>query len=221
MRLIACLALCLPLLAASKAYRFGKLIDGKGGVIANAVVVVDDGRILSVGTSAPAGVPVTDLSRYTAIPGMIDVHTHMTYYWDQAPGTRPRGGPPRMAAVTVSLAQENARRTLETGVTTVRDLGASEYMDIAMRDLIAMGKMIGPRMFVSGYGLVQSRTPMRPGTVPAAGGAARGVAEVVRVASQQISAGADWVKMCSAIKLPSTPTAPRAGMTPFSRAPTR
>jgi imidazolonepropionase-like amidohydrolase len=180
--------------AAPKAIRFGKLVDGKGGVLSNAVVVVDNGRIVSVGTTAPAGVALTDLSRYTAIPGLMDVHTHMTYYWDQAPGTRPLGQQ-RMAAMTVFLAQENARRTLETGVTTVRDLGASEYTDIAMRELINMGKMIGPRMFVAGYGLTLARTSPRLGAVPPPGGQAKGVAEVVRVASQQVAAGADWVKM--------------------------
>ncbi len=192
--------LALPLLAAPKAYRFGKVISpglepGKGGVITNAIVVVDAGRVISVGSSAPAGVEVVDLSRYTAIPGMIDVHTHMTYFWDQAPGTRPRGGPPLQPAVNVYLSQANARRTLETGVTTVRDLGAAEYMDIAMRDLIARGAMVGPRMFVSGYGLSQARTNTRTGMVPVTGGSCRGAAEVVRVASQQIAAGADWVKM--------------------------
>ena len=56
------------------------------------------------------------------------------------------------AAATVFLAQDNARKTLEAGVTTVRDLGSSGYSDIAMRDLIAAGKMRGPRMFVAGYG---------------------------------------------------------------------
>ena len=54
--------------------------------------------------------------------------------------------------MTTVLAAENARRTLETGVTTVRDLGASGEVDYAMRDLINMGKMIGPRMFVAGQG---------------------------------------------------------------------
>src|SRR5204863_2244642 len=69
------------------------------------------------------------------------------------------------------------------------------YTDIAMRELIAMGKMVGPRMFVSGYGLSLSRTPSRIGVTPNPGGQARGPAEVTRVASQQIAAGVDWVKM--------------------------
>src|SRR5258708_65966 len=190
----AVLLLAMPLVAAPKAYRFGKLIDGKGGLITNAFVVVDGGRVTSVGTTNSPGVEVVDLSRYTAVPGMIDVHTHMTYYWDQTPGTRPGGGG-RSAAMTVFLAQENARKTLETGVTTVRDLGASEYTDIAMRDLIRLGKMTGPRMFVAGYGLGISRAAPRPGTMVFNGGLADGVPEVMRVARQQIGAGADWVKM--------------------------
>jgi imidazolonepropionase-like amidohydrolase len=82
----------------------------------------------------------------------------MTYYWDQTPGSIPwaQSGA-RQSQVTVFLAQENARKTLEAGVTTVRDLGSSEYADIAMRDLINRGAMTGPRMFVSGYGLGVTR----------------------------------------------------------------
>src|ERR1039457_3009984 len=161
-------AVC-PVAAQTRALRFGSLVDGKGGVVSDAVVVVDKDRIVSVGsgTSAiPAGAQVVDLRRYTAIPGLIDVHTHMTYYWDEAPGTRPLGQAPRLPAVTVFLAQENARRTLETGVTTVRDLGSSEYNDIAMRDLINRGAMAGPRMFVAGYGLSKLRAPARAGAPP-------------------------------------------------------
>ena len=72
---------------------------------------------------------------------MIDVHTHMTYVLNNRVS---RAG--RTASVPF-LAQGNARKTLETGVTTVRDLGASGYTDIAMRDLINLGQMTGPRMF--------------------------------------------------------------------------
>ena len=75
------------------------------------------------------------------------------YYWDRAPGTRPRGQR-RLPAVTVFLAQENARKTLETGVTTaLRDLNAGNDMDFAMRDLVGRGAMVGPRIFASGQGL--------------------------------------------------------------------
>ena len=181
---------------AVKALRFGKLVDGAGKVLPNAVVLIENDRIKSVGSDAalPSGAEVIDLSRYTAIPGLIDVHTHMTYYWDRAPGTQPRSQS-RMPATTAFLAQENARKTLETGVTTVRDLGASEYLDIAMRELINQGAMTGPRMFVSGYGLQKARAAMRPGVVFSTGGQASGALAVMRVALQQLEAGADWVKM--------------------------
>ncbi len=181
------------------AVRFGRLVDGRGQVLRDAVVVVEGDRIVRVGvgpTAVPAGATVVDLSRYTGLPGLIDAHTHMTFYWDRAPGSRPWAqlgtlGP----AVTVYLAQENARRTLETGVTTVRDLGSSEYMDVAMRDLINRGAMIGPRMFVAGYGLHVASSPVRPGAPPPDPGEADGVAEVQRVARQQLAAGVDWIKM--------------------------
>jgi imidazolonepropionase-like amidohydrolase len=136
--------------AQSKAIRFGKLWDGSK-VITDAVVVVSADRIMSVGSgdrAVPAGAQVVDLRNYFGLPGLIDLHTHITYYWDRKPGTRPRGTP-RLPAVTVYLAQDNARRTLESGVTTVRDLNAGNDMDLAMRELIASGAMIGPRMFVS------------------------------------------------------------------------
>jgi imidazolonepropionase-like amidohydrolase len=174
----------------------GKLVAGAGPAIPHAVVVIDGERIAAVGddkTSIPAGAHVVDLSRFTLIPGLIDLHTHITYVWDRTPGSRPNSQPARPTAVTVFLAQDNARKTLEAGVTTVRDLGAQDYADIAMRTLINRGLMVGPRMFVAGYGLSITRGAPRPGTT--AGGRADGPDEVMRVARAQIGAGADWVKM--------------------------
>src|ERR1700721_1698890 len=109
---------------------------------------------------------------HRAIPGLIDVHTHITYYWDQTSNVRPfdQQSGSRLPAVTVFLAEENARRTLEAGVTTVRDLGANDWDDIAMRDLINRGSMIGPRMFVAGYGLYVADSPPRPGHPTPPGG---------------------------------------------------
>jgi imidazolonepropionase-like amidohydrolase len=181
------------------AVRFGKLWDGERA-ISGALVVIEGGRIRSVtggNPAAPASAEVIDWSRYYGLPGLIDVHTHMTYYWDRQPGTRPLGQT-RMAAVTVFLAQENARKTLEAGVTTVRDLGSQDYMDIAMRDLINRGAMAGPRMFVCGYGLSTTRV-FRPGVTQASPGTADSPQEVMQAVRRQIGAGADVIKMYGSI----------------------
>lgn len=181
------------------AIQCGRLIDGKAeNPITNAVILIEGDRITQVGKGIkiPADANLIDLSRFTVIPGLIDVHTHMTYYWDQATGTRPwtqLGA--RVPAMSMFLAQENARKTLETGVTTVRNLHAAEYTDIAMRDLINTGAMIGPRMFVSGYGLHIAGPNSRGGAPTPSRGQANGVDEVARAAREQITAGADWVKM--------------------------
>jgi imidazolonepropionase-like amidohydrolase len=182
-----------------KAVRFGKLWDAKGKLWTNAIVIVEGDRIRGVTTDAsaiPAGAATIDLSKYTGLPGLIDVHTHMTIYTDETPGEpmlkQLTNNPP---AVEVFLARKGALRTLEAGVTTVRDLGADQYMDIAMRDLINRGEMIGPRMFVCGYGLYVTNTPYKPGINPPAGGIADGVPEVLRAVRQQIAAGADVIKL--------------------------
>ncbi len=181
--LAVALAAAAPALAATTAIRAARVVTPDGRVIANAVIVVENDRIVSVGTAAPPpGTTVIDLGGLTVIPGLIDAHTHMTYYWDRAPGTRPLQQPRRPAGVTVVLAAENARRTLDTGVTTVRDLGASADIDYAMRDLINMGKMVGPRMFVAGQGL----------SAPRAGAPKP---DYSQLAAARVAAGSDWVKV--------------------------
>ena len=181
---IAGLLLCAaPAAAQTTAIRFGQLWDGSR-LVKDALVVVEGDRVVRVeaGGRVPEGAESVDLRRYTGLPGLIDVHTHITYFWDRQPGTRPLGQR-RRPAVTVFLAQDNARRTLETGVTTVRDLGASNETDFAMRDLINMGAMTGPRMFVSGQGL------------SARAGAAPDAEAMRRTTEERIKAGSDWIKV--------------------------
>ena len=184
-RAVLLVVLCaLPADAQTSAVRFKSLWDGTR-VIPDAVVVVEGDRIRAVGTgdaAVPAGAAVVDLRAYTALPGLIDVHTHITYFWDRAPGTRPRGQR-RLPAVSVFLAQENARKTLETGVTTVRDLNAGNDMDLAMRELTASGAMIGPRIFASGPGL------------SARAGAPPDPAAMRTLVEARVKAGVDWIKV--------------------------
>lgn len=191
--------------SAATVLRFGKLWDGSK-VVTDAVVVIEGDRIKSVGSGSsavPANAQVVDLSKLYGIPGMIDAHTHITYWADAQPkpGVRPlqtsMGLP---TAERVFLAQENARKSLEAGVTSVRDLGAQEYADIAMRDLISRGAMKGPRIFAAGYGLHASNRPPRAGEVLVpSGGEANGAAEVMKAVREQIGAGADVIKMFGSV----------------------
>jgi imidazolonepropionase-like amidohydrolase len=194
----------------ARALRFAKLVDGDGRVTQDATIIVDGDRIVSVGSgdgAVPGGVAVVDLRGYTAIPGMIDVHTHMTYWWDHAPGTKPfgPGGTRRTPSEVATVAMANARLTLETGVTTVRDLGASGYADILMRDRINRGEAVGPRMFVAGYGL--SKSVPRPNAAPPASalpasgspawlrGRITALADIPLAVKTQADSGADVIKM--------------------------
>src|SRR5260221_509481 len=139
-------SLALPRLALSApvAVRFGALWDGSGRVLKNAVVVVDGDRIQSVGTEGPAeGTPVIDLSRFMGLPGLIDVHTHLTY--GPAPGST------RAPAVNVVLGQEAARKTPEAGVPAVRGMNAPQGIVIALRRLYSSAPVAGPDPPRRGY----------------------------------------------------------------------
>jgi imidazolonepropionase-like amidohydrolase len=182
----------------SQVLRFGSVVDGTGRVIPGGTIIVRGDRIvrvLSANEQPPAGAEVVDLRRYTAIPGLIDVHTHMTYYWDQAPGSNPWRQPGRPPAQTVLLARENLRHTLETGVTTVRDLGASNYTDIALRDSINHGSFVGPRMFVAGYGLQRGMPRAGIDTNPTTSGRVFNISQIPAAVKRQVDAGADYIKM--------------------------
>jgi len=177
----------LPAAGTVKAIRFGKVWDGHKS-ITNAVVIVDGDKVQSVTENGkvPAGAEVIDLRHYTGIPGMIDAHTHVTYYWGGEPNTTPRRQPRRAVAVTVYLSQANGKKALEAGTTTLRDLNAAGGADLAMRDLINMGAMVGPRLFVSSTGLRSYKG--QPGVTDP-------LAEAAKRTKAVIDDGADWVKV--------------------------
>ncbi len=149
MRKILFFAFCFALRAAT-VIRCGALLDvRKGELIPNAVIIVDKGAVAGVNVAVPAGAETIDLSRGTCMPGLMDVHDHLTSEPTQA-GYQSLGvSVPRQTVAGV----KNARLTLLAGFTTVRNVGASGYSDVALRDGINAGEVDGPRLFVSGPAL--------------------------------------------------------------------
>jgi imidazolonepropionase-like amidohydrolase len=183
-----------------KALKFKAVVDGSGRVVQQGVVIIDGdkvARVIGPRDAIPANAQIIDLTQYTAIPGLIDLHTHMTYYWDSTSGTDPWRQPQRRPEETVRLARINAMHTLETGVTTVRDLGASNYTDVALRDSINKAGWTGPRMFVAGFGLQRARPPYRPNTDTTKTVRARiyNISQIPEAVKQQVDAGADYIKV--------------------------
>ena len=134
----------------------GKVLDVRtGNYLTDQIIWIEGDRIKAIGKAAeisnqlPAGAKVIDLSNATVLPGLIDCHTHLTY-------TPYMSGPaglhvsyPRQALIGA----RNARVTLEAGFTTVRNVGANGYSDIALRDAIKAGDVPGPRLLASGPAL--------------------------------------------------------------------
>ena len=138
------------------AVKAARLFDGKADALrANGVVLVQGPKILAVGTdlAIPAGAEVIDLGDATLSPGFIDAHTHLTGEstddWKQqfVDGFR------REVAEKAIESTVHARKVLEAGFTTVRDVGSSDLLDVGLRNAIARGLVPGPRMLVSVHAL--------------------------------------------------------------------
>ena len=182
--------------------RAGKLLDVKSGKVqANQVVVIEGDKIVSVGPASEIkpspNDTLIDLSNATVLPGLIDAHTHLTF--------NPQFGYDTLA---ISVPREaligahNARLTLEAGFTTVRNVGASGYSDVALRDAINAGDVPGPRMLVSGPALSITGGHCDNDLLPyeyhaTSDGAADGIEQVQHKTREIIKYGADVIKVCA------------------------
>jgi imidazolonepropionase-like amidohydrolase len=180
----------------------GHLLDVKSGKTLNdQIIVVEDGKIVSVGAAAGAKVASDaariELPNATVLPGLIDAHTHLTF--------DPKFGYERLAISVpreTLIGAKNARATLLAGFTTVRNVGASEFSDVALRDAINAGDVPGPRMLVSGPALGITGGHCDNNMLPfeyhaTEDGVADGVAAVQHKVRENIKYGSDLIKVCA------------------------
>ena len=184
--------------------RAGAIIDvAVGEILDNRIIAIEDGAIAAVTSSndgpIPADAEVIDLSDYTVLPGLIDAHTHLLSDSDDH----------GLNSLVVSLPEatingvKNAATTLHTGFTTVRNVGAPGYADVALRDAIAAREVVGPRMLVSGppVGITgghcsdNNLLPYEYGVTEA--GVADGPWAVRQMVRQNVKFGVDLIKTCS------------------------
>jgi len=173
-----------------------------GRLVSPAEIVVEDGLITAVNPSAPPpGARVVELGEMTLLPGLIDMHTHLTY--EIVPGWETE--PVRWIAPDFALrGVVNAKKTLLAGFTTVRDLWALGFSDVALGRAIEHGWIPGPRMFASGHALSITGghceiTGFAPGIAEGdpRTGVADGVDEVLKAVRYQIKHGAKVIKVCA------------------------
>ncbi len=181
------------------AIKAGHLIDGGGGpMLSDAVIVIEDERIVAVGvdTLIPDGSTVIDLAQATVLPGLIDCHTHIT----MGPGDDMEPGRRSFVDAAI-LAPGYARATLEAGFTTIRDLGAPSFVDISLRNAIERGDIPGPRIIAAtmpisatgGHGDIVGFSPHIGFNEPS--GVADGVIEIRKKIRYEVKYGADVIKL--------------------------
>jgi len=187
------------------ALRCGSLFDGRGDSVRRSVVIVIEGeKIREISGSAPVGADVIDLSHDTCLPGLIDTHTHILLQGDITAADYDEQLLKQSPEYRTILATVNARRALEYGFTSIRDLeteGAG-YADVDVKKAINNGVIPGPRMQVATRALdVTGAYPLQgyapnvlvPHGVQLVDGADNARAAV----REQISHGADWIKVYS------------------------
>ena len=187
--------------AARTLLRAGKVLDvHTGKETAAETIIVEDDHIAAIAptanTPSRAGDREIDLTAYTLLPGLIDVHTHLTMATDFDPYFELSMTPGKEAILGV----ENAKTTLEAGFTSVRNVGANGFTDVALRDEINAGHIPGPHMQVSGPALGITGGHMDQNLLPeqyhvVGEGVADGIPAVQHMVRQNIKYGADLIKI--------------------------
>jgi imidazolonepropionase-like amidohydrolase len=179
----------------------GRLIDVRTGhVSTNSYIVVEKDRISRIDTTAPAGVKIIDLSKYTVVPGLIDCHAHVL----GNPKDQSSASPLRMSSAQAAIwGVHSLAIWLDHGFTALRDAGEADtgYGQIALRNSIEQGLIRGPRMvsagnFLSltgGHGDIDVLAPDR--SLPRAPNIADNVDQVGPAVRRDIKFGADWIKL--------------------------
>src|SRR5215468_5360379 len=189
--------------ATTTVLRCGALFDGKSDQLRrNVAITVTGDKIGSIGEAASTGANAIDLSSLTCLPGLIDTHTHVLLQGDITAEDYDRQLLKESTAYRAIVATQSARRALENGFTTIRDLeteGAA-YADVDLRNAINRGIVPGPRMKVAGRAMdVTGAYPLlgyAPEVqVPHGVELVDGPDAVRKVVREQLSYGTDWIKV--------------------------